>query len=104
VIVRRDFVSASRNIERVVRGFVRGGDGILFEIALDNRSIAAKLDGNDESEVLLAAESAFKVEGVSEFVEKEGRWAVPLVKLTWVGSWADGDIERDPEDLLMPIS
>jgi TPR repeat protein len=104
VVVWPAFASASRERGRVVREFVKGREGILFEIVLNSGSIVAKLGvpGTEQSDVLIAAESAFRVEGVSEFVVEGGEWAVPCVKLTWAGAWSDGNIDRAPAELLMP--
>jgi hypothetical protein len=72
-------------------------------MVLGSGSIAAKLDGAAESDVLIAAGSAFTVVNVGEFMSETGGSGVPFVKLVWAGAWSDAQIERRLADLLLPI-
>jgi hypothetical protein len=96
LIVWSGFSMASVEIGKVVQNFVRGNDGILFEIVLTPGTIAVTLgfDDTEESDVLIAAGSIFKVESVSTFVDDEHGWEIPIVKLTWNSSWSDDGIEN----------
>jgi hypothetical protein len=40
---------------------------------------------------------------VTEFIADEDNWRIPLVKMEWVGSWSESDIERNPAQLLISL-
>jgi hypothetical protein len=105
VVVWPAFTSASREAARVISDFVRGGDGILFEITLGAHKIAAPVGnlrkGQDTSEVLIAAASLFRVDAVEAFDSGDGEHACPVVRLTCVGEWSELQIERNPRSCLM---
>jgi hypothetical protein len=95
-----------KDIERVLEEFVRGNDGIIFEIVLNPTTIAVQLGfkGTSEFDVLIAAGSKLKIESVTELNTKEDHRIIPMVKMEWIGSWSECDIERNPEQLLISLT
>jgi hypothetical protein len=88
VVVWPAFTSASRDRSQVLRDIEQCRDGVLFEITLGDGAIAANAS---EEQVVIAAESAFRIDDVVE--EDMGEWRVPIVKIDWVGAWSEVDLE-----------
>jgi hypothetical protein len=88
VVVFHGFTMAGRDRRRVLRDFVRGSDGILFEIVVRPGVVAADV-GNDD--LLIGADSLFRVVSVGSI--EDCVFEFPVVRLEWVGAWPDGDPE-----------
>jgi hypothetical protein len=67
-------------------------------------NVAAEIGGFADranvSEVVIAAESAFLIDTVEEV--EIGDIILPVVHMTYVGTWSDGDIECNIRPLLVP--
>jgi hypothetical protein len=102
VVVWPSFATASRDRARVASEYAVGDGGILFEIELVPGNIAAEIGGFADragvSEVLIAAESAFRIDSVEEAEEE----TLVVVHMAYVGTWSDGNIERNIRPLLVP--
>jgi hypothetical protein len=106
VIVWSSFTSTSISRDIVIETFIEDEDSILFEIELHPGDVAACIqdssDHPDESEILIAATTGFKIDAVKEIeVEKlttDGlrKFQIPLVKLTYWCSWYDFKINERP--------
>jgi hypothetical protein len=111
VIVWRGFTSTSKDRDYVIEHFLSDDDSILFEITLHPGSVAVCIEDyshyQSESEVLIAAETAFKIEGVEyidltiEESECQNSVTIPLVKLSSSLSWSDFDINERPETVIV---
>jgi hypothetical protein len=115
VIILPGFTSTSTDFECAVHRFVQKGgegeDGILFEIELHAGDIAANIACYSahslESEVLIAASSAFRVVGVDYIqiqnkVSKElSNFEIPKVKLSYFMHWYDLDIDQPPPSFMV---
>jgi hypothetical protein len=97
VVIWPAFTTASRDITCVASEYASGDGGILFEISLGPGTVAAEIghfsNGAAKSEVIIAAESAFRIDKVEEFCIGKGR--MPMVCMTYVGNWSDRDLECD---------
>jgi hypothetical protein len=102
IVLWRSFTSTSRRIEIAVHSFAKNRTGILFEIALHPGCAAADISSfsdHAESEVLIAAYTAFHVDSVDEYhipsaVSESGEEEIlPFVKLSFAFSWFDFDLE-----------
>jgi hypothetical protein len=102
------FTSTSRKRERVIRNFVRSEEGILFDIIVHPRDVVASIGCYSqfayEAEVVIAASSIFRVVEV-EINRKNSslgkEFAVPMVTLSYCGSWFDFDIDEPPPTFLI---
>jgi hypothetical protein len=103
VIVWSGFTSTSTNRVYVIHNFMKGKDSILFEIELHPGDVAICISEYSaipsESEILIAASTGFKIEGV-EYIDVElhnsdclSVVTIPLVKLSYFLSWSDFDID-----------
>jgi hypothetical protein len=74
-----------------LRTFVRGPDGILFEIELPKNAAAVDITGYsqhpEEKEVLIAASSEFHMQSVRKL--RWGGCLIPKVKLCYSRHWTD---------------
>jgi hypothetical protein len=107
VIVWPGFASTSTDFECVIHRFIRKGgdgeDGILFEIELHAGDVAANIAcysaHSSESEVLIAASSAFRVVAVDyirigdKASDDLSDLKIPKVKLSYFVHWYDFDID-----------
>jgi hypothetical protein len=104
VVVWPAFTAASRDLARITNEYASGDEGILFEIALGPGNVAAEIGGFSNraavSEVIIAAESAFRIDKVEECCMGEGE--LLMVRMTYVGTWSDGDIECNVRPLIRP--
>jgi hypothetical protein len=111
VIVWSGFTSTSTDRDYVINHYITNEDSILFEIALHPGNVAISIqdysDFPSESEILIAASTGFKVEGV-EYIDVEIRQSdslkvmrIPLVKLNYWLSWSDFDINQYPSTVLI---
>jgi hypothetical protein len=91
VVVFHGFTLAGKERRRVLRDFVRGSNGILFEILIRPGTIAADVGDGD---LLIGADSLFKVITVG-FIE-DCVFEIPVVRLEWVGAWPDDDPGYSP--------
>jgi hypothetical protein len=90
---------------------MKNEDSILFEITLHPGNVAVSISDYSvipaESEILIAASTGFKIEGV-EYVDLElsnsdcpGVVRIPVVKLSYVRSWFDFNINEYPPTVLI---
>jgi hypothetical protein len=111
VIVWSSFTSTSTNRAYVINHFIKNEDSILFEIALHPGNVAVSIKQYSaipsESEILIAASTGFKIEGV-EYIELEIQKSdslsvvmIPLVKLSYFLSWSDFNIDEQPLTVLV---
>jgi hypothetical protein len=81
-------------------------DSILFEIALHPGNVAICIADHSvrpsESQILIAASTGFKIEGV-EYIDVEMQSSdcskvvtIPVVKMSYFLSWSDFDIDECP--------
>jgi hypothetical protein len=101
VIVWGGFSSASADRSCVISRFVRSCSGVLFEISLPAGAVAASIAEFaefDESEILIAASSAFFVESVDWIRVSTGdpivEFEIPCVHLRYWASWWDFDLDH----------
>jgi hypothetical protein len=92
IAILHEFTIVGRDRGKVVNEFVRGSEGILFEIVI-GPGVPAAAFGADE--LLIAAESSFRVESIQKV--EQGGLEFPVIRLEWVGTWPDGDGDRDRE-------
>jgi hypothetical protein len=111
VVVWPGFTSTSKNRECVIRQFVRNDDGILFKIILHSGSVAADIQSSSEfpyeSEILIAASSAFRILEVTNIkfpnssVPNSPVRVIPKVKLSYEMLWTEFNIDNPPPPLLI---
>jgi hypothetical protein len=114
VVVLPGFTSTSRSRDYVIDRFVKPlrGDGVLFEITLHSGDRAADITFDSaffvESEVLIAACSGFLVVDVARTeievpvsVSDSRFCLMPVVKLDYVLSWFDFDIDTPPPRVII---
>jgi hypothetical protein len=111
VIVWLGFTSTSLDRDYVINHFMKDEDSILFEIILHPGDIAACIEDYSavasESEILIAASTGFRVEGVeyADFEKTESDdWStvtIPVVKLSYFLSWSDFNIDDSPHTILI---
>jgi hypothetical protein len=95
VVVWPAFASASRERPRVLRDCATHPEAILFEITLGHGAIAAEVAN---SEVLIAADSAFRI--VDLYEEEIGDSRVKVVKMEWVDDWLNAVTEENVQRML----
>jgi hypothetical protein len=110
VIIWPGFTSTSTDFECAIHRFVQkrgeGEDGILFEIELHAGDVAVNIarysSHPSESEVLIAASSAFRVVGIdyipigNQASDDLSDLKIPKVKLSYFVHWYDFDIDQPP--------
>jgi hypothetical protein len=111
LIVWRGFTSTSRNFQYVINRFVRDDRGILFEIVLHPGDVAADIrcysEYRNESEVLIASSSIFRVVSVDQIVVRnQGAsdsqlFRILKVTLHYEMSWFDFRINKRPPSFLV---
>jgi hypothetical protein len=104
------FTSTSTDCQYVLHRFVKKGDGILFEIIHHPGKVMADIpscsDFAVESEILIAASSAFRVLEVTSIdvpitsSQDSPVRVIPKVKLSYEMSWFEFDIDNPPQSLL----
>jgi hypothetical protein len=97
IVIWSGFTAASCDQARVASEYASGEGGMLFEITLSPGNVAAEIGRFSNkaavSEVIIAAESAFRIDKVEEVCIGEDVFSI--VRLTYVGTWSDNDIECD---------
>jgi hypothetical protein len=103
MLIPRGTPDTSIYVKSVIRRFVKKGDGILFEILLHADAVAADIRPfsayPNESEILIAASSTFRIEKVCEYQiprELSGsdmNRAIPKVYLSSYIAWHDLDFD-----------
>jgi hypothetical protein len=114
VIVWRGFSSTSRDRDGVISTFVGSGAGVLFEISLPLGAVAvsiAEFSEFEESEILIAASTAFLVDSVdwirvsfsptSDSDSGSGEFEIPCVHLSYFAGWWDFDLDHCPPRFLL---
>jgi hypothetical protein len=111
VIVWPGFTSTSTNRSLVISRFITSEDSLLFEISLHPGDVAVAISDYSEhpfeSEILIAASSAFTVDGVEwiDIRQKSGsgfrELRIAQVRLSYAISWHDFDIDDMPEPVLV---
>jgi hypothetical protein len=106
MIILREFVSTSTELEVVKSHFMNGTDPILFEISLHPGDAAVAIRRYsahpDEFEVLIAASTGFIVEAVDQISTQDGLSSgmscvnVPRVKLSCFIPWHDFNTDDAP--------
>jgi hypothetical protein len=105
MIVWVEFTKASVCRDSEIEDLINGNDGILFEILLHPGAVAVRIPECSavNSEILIAASSGFMVEDV-EYIDVPKKVShnvtelrIPCVKLSYVMSWSDFDINERPE-------
>jgi hypothetical protein len=103
VIVWPGFTSTSTDRDLVIQKFITGKDSLLFEISLHPSDAAATIGDDsehaDESEILIAASSAFTVDEV-EWIDIRGL-TIAQVRLSYYMSWYDFNIDDPPAPVLV---
>jgi hypothetical protein len=111
VIVWSSFTSTSTDQRYVIKHFIQDEDSILFEIALHPGNVAVCIRDysvfRGESEILIAASTGFKIDGV-EYIDVEienpdglSDVRIPMVKLSYFRSWSDFNIDECPPTVLI---
>jgi hypothetical protein len=103
VIVWPGFTSTSPVQNFVISRFIEGSDSLLFEIKLHPGDIAAEIAEysvfQEESEILIAASSGFKVKSV-DWIDISGM-KIAQVRLSYCMSWYDFNIDDPPVPILV---
>jgi hypothetical protein len=98
VIVWPSFTSTSTDRNVVISRLSTGEDSLLFEISLHPGDVAAEIcdysEHEYESEILIAASSGFRVDGI-EWIDIRGS-KIAQVRLSYCISWYDFDIDDSP--------
>jgi hypothetical protein len=111
VIVWSSFTSTSINQAYVIKHFMQDEDSILFEIALHSGDVAISIQEYSavpsESEILIAASTGFRIDEV-EYIDCEMEESddskivrIPMVKLSYVRSWSEFNIDEGPPTVLI---
>jgi hypothetical protein len=111
VIIWPGFTSTSRSRDVAHRDFIKDEDSMLFEIELHPGDVASSIESYSdfpaESEILIAASTRFKILGI-EYVEVEIKKSkklkvvtIPVVKLSYVLSWSEFDLDDRPPVVLV---
>jgi hypothetical protein len=103
VIVWPGFASTSPDRNFVISRFLQNEDSLLFEIVLHPGDVAVSIDSfsdyQGESEILIAASSAFMVEEVD--LIHINRMKIAQVRLTYCLSWYDFNIDDPPAPIFV---
>jgi hypothetical protein len=91
VILWRGFAAAGRDRARVLKECVGKENGILFIITLGPQAVVADLGGG---EVLIAAETAFRIDDVTRTDD-----GVAVVLMECVAVWSDAELNGNPWEL-----
>jgi hypothetical protein len=111
VIVWPGFTSTSPDRQLVISGFINDEDSLLFEISLHPGDAAVAIcdysEHRHESEILIAASSAFTVDDVEwiHIRQKSGshfrELNIAQVRLSYCLSWYDLNIDEPPAPILV---
>jgi hypothetical protein len=93
IIVWRGFTTAMRDRERVVEKYVGQDNGVLFVISLGRRAIVADL-GDEDGDVLIAAETGFRIDEVRRTEEGMTQIVMECVRV-----WSDAEQNLNPWEL-----
>jgi TPR repeat protein len=103
VIVWPGFTSTSADRDFVISRFIKGPDSLLFEIKLHPGDIAVKIHEysayQEESEILIAASSGFKVKSV-DWIDISGM-KIAQIRLSYFISWYNFNIDDPPAPILV---
>jgi hypothetical protein len=103
VIIWPGFTSTSPNRELVISRFIKRADSLLFKIKLHPGDIAARIRDycvfQEESEILIAASSGFKIKSV-DWIDISGM-KIAQVRLSYCISWYDFNIDDPPVPILV---
>jgi hypothetical protein len=110
VIISPAFTSTSRDLRYTIQHFADSDDAVIFQFLLHGDAVAADIQHLSafpaESEVLIAASSTFRVDGLSE-MEVPPEWSsgrvrvLPMISLSSYIPWYDLDIDREPPRFLI---
>jgi hypothetical protein len=109
MIVWKGFTSTSTKRDYVIEHFVRTDEGVLFEILLHSGDVVADIRPYSayrrESEILIAASSAFRILEVADIRVPISRspgspvHVIPKVTLSYQMSWFEFEIDIPPRQL-----